>query len=488
MRRIICRADGNASSGLGHLYRMFALYEIYKDIFDVTYVTREDSEVKVIPKHYKTLLIPNSINLKDEAKWLSYHFNSKEDIVITDGYHFVGNYQKQIKELGFYLVYVDDLVTEKLHADIVINHSQKLKRDLFNTPKNTVFALGTKYAILRPLFLEAAKKNRKIETIDTVFVCFGGADTLDLTIKSVRALLQRKPVKKIHAVLGGAYKHDSIFEITDAHSILNIHQNLNEDELIGVMKQCNFAIVPSSTILYEICCVKMPVLSGYFVNNQKNIYSAFKEEALIYPAEDFSKYSTEDFKNKIEFVLNKTNYNDLIINQSKLFDDKIKQRFLNLLLKVKFRKATLEDSRLIFDWSNDDLVRQNSFNSAKLIFENHNQWFSNKLKDKEQIFLIALVDNIEAGLVRFTIETEYTIVGISISKPYRGKQLAVKFLIASAQEYFKTNTLPILAYIKKDNIASVKSFENAGYLFLKETKVNEHSSVIYQLEKNESID
>lgn len=485
MRKLICRADGNAATGLGHLYRMFALYEMYKGTFDVTFITREDSETKVIPTDYKTTLIPTSISLLDEAEWLSSKYNAHEDIIIIDGYHFVGDYQKKLKEIGFYIVYVDDLVIEKLHADIIINHSENIHRSQFNSSLNSIFALGTKYAILRPQFLEAAKRNRKVDAIDTAFVCFGGADILDLSSKAVEALLKCKQVKKIHVILGGAYKHNSIFKLAETNSGITIHQNLEEASLIQVMTACNFAIVPSSTILYEICCVKMPVLSGYFVDNQKNIYNAFNDEELIYPAEDFSKYKVEDFQNRIEAILNKTDYNYFIANQSNLFDAKIKQRFLNLLIPLEFRKATIKDSRLLFDWSNDDLVRQNSFSSDKLIFENHNQWFTDKLKDENHLFLIAMVGNHEVGLVRYTIHNEHTVVGISISKQFRGKQLAARFLVESAKEYFKTNALPIFAYIKKQNIASVKSFENAGYMFLKETKVNDHDSVIYQLEKKE---
>ena len=249
------------------------------------------------------------------------------------------------------------------------------------------------------------------------------------------------------------------------------------------MQKCHFAIVPASTILYEICCVKMPVLSGYFVANQKNIYQAFKEEHVIHPGGDFSEYTVNDFSTAIKAILKLSNYDLFIENQTKLFDSKIKQRFLNLLLPVDFREATIHDSKLIFDWSNDDLVRQNSYNSEPLIFENHNTWFVEQLKDNKQLFLIALVDNSEAGLVRFTLKEEHAVVGISISKEFRGKQLASRFLIASAKIYFKTNALPIFAYIKKANIASIKSFENAGYKFLKATTLKGHESVIYQLEK-----
>lgn len=486
MKTLICRADGNASTGLGHLYRMFALYEMYKNTFNVCFLTRDDSEVTVIPKVYNTLLIPNSISLNEEVEWLCHNFDSKNDIIIADGYQFVGDYQKRLVDAGFYLVYVDDLVSERLYANSIINHAQKLDRSLFNAPKDSIFSLGTKYAMLRPLFLEAAKKERKVEVIDTVFVCFGGADALDLTSKAVEALLQYGPIKKIHIVLGGAYKHTRIFKIAEANSKVKIHQNLDELDLITIMQQCNFAIVPSSTILYEICCVKMPVLSGYFVGNQKNIYNAFCEDQVIYPGKNFSKYGVNDFRIAIETILNRENHNDIVTNQAKLFDGNIKQRFLNLMLSIDFREATINDSKLIFDWSNDDLVRENSFNSEKLIFEDHNIWYAEKLQDENQLFLIAMVEGKDAGLIRFTIGEKNTVVGISISKSFRGKQLASRFLVASAGVYFKTNTLPIFAYIKKDNTASVKSFQNAGYIFLKETKINGYDSVIYQLEKDES--
>ena len=157
-------------------------------------------------------------------------------------------------------------------------------------------------------------------------------------------------------------------------------------------------------------------------------------------------------------------------------------------MTIEFREATFKDSKLLFDWSNDHLVRQNSFNSEKLIFENHNQWFTEKLKDDKQLFLIAMVNNEEAGLVRYSLEKNNAVVGISISKQFRGKQLAARFLVESSKEYFKTNALPIFAYIKKENITSIKSFENAGYVFLRDTKVNNHDSVMYQLKKYESHD
>ena len=62
--RIICRADGNANTGLGHLYRMFALYEMYKGAYEMVFVTKADSSAQVIPSTYNVKIIPNEINLE----------------------------------------------------------------------------------------------------------------------------------------------------------------------------------------------------------------------------------------------------------------------------------------------------------------------------------------------------------------------------------------------------------------------------------------
>jgi len=485
MKTIICRADGNAKVGLGHLYRMFALYEMYKDTFEVIYVTREDSELKVIPSAYNLKVIPSAVAFEDEHLWLNENFDAEECIVLIDGYHFVDVYQKQLKTHNFYVMYVDDLVTQKSYADIIVNHSPNLERQDFNTDKNALIALGTKYAILRPAFLEAAKQSRVVGHIDTAFVCFGGADALDLSLKATKALLEFSQIKTIHVILGGAYKHSNIFELATTNSGIQLHQNLSEHELIAVMETCHFAIVPSSTILYEICCVKMPVLSGYFVDNQKNIYSAFSSKKLVYPGGDFSKYTEADFKVGIESIIQTGNYQNYIEHQAQLFDAKIKQRFLDLLIPIRFRSATFADCKLIFDWANDELVRKNSFNSNAIAYKDHESWFQSKLETSNEMFLIAESVSQPVGLVRYTVEENNAIVGISIAKDFRGKSLASKLLTASSEIYFKSHTLPIFAYIKKTNLASIKAFQNAGYIYLEDVKIKDVDSVIYQLRNNE---
>ena len=44
-----------------------------------------------------------------------------------------------------------------------------------------------------------------------------------------------------------------------------------------------------------------------------------------------------------------------------------------------------KDLNKTFEWSNDTLARNNSFNSNKIKFEEHKKWFLNKIYDSNNI-------------------------------------------------------------------------------------------------------
>jgi len=332
---IIFRADGNSSVGLGHLYRLFSLVEIYKESLDFIFVTQETSTHTVIPKTYSKVFIPKEISIKQEPQWLSENFLPNKHIIVADGYQFNSAYQKEIKDKGYDLVYIDDLTKEHMFADIVINHSPYVKEEHYKREPYTKLALGTQYALLRPLFLDAAKKKRVIKNLNNVFVCFGGADPYNLTLKAVEALIAIEQFKEIHVVLGGAYKHDEIYFLKEQNSQkVKVYKNQSEESLINIMKLCNFAIAPASTILYEICCVKTPVLSGFYVDNQELIYKGFLNENIIYDGGDFSNYESLDFYSIIKNKVLGSDYNTYLSQQEVLFDNKIGVRHINLIKSI----------------------------------------------------------------------------------------------------------------------------------------------------------
>lgn len=334
-KKIIFRADGNATTGLGHLYRLFSLVEIVKDNFDFVFLTHKTSIGSVIPAAYNKVMIPQNISIENEPEWIATQFSPKNYIIIADGYQFITSYQKQIKQKGFSLIYIDDLAKEHMYADVVINHSPYIQEAHYKKEAYTKLALGTKYALLRPLFLEAAKQERKIHTVDSAFICFGGSDPFNLSLKAAEALLQTPNFKKIHVVLGGAYKHKEIFKLEENYpKTIKTYRNLSEIDLIKTMKQCSFAIAPASTILFELSCVKMPIFSGFFIDNQELIYKGFLNNQAIYKGGNMKDYQVLDFVNHIETILKEQKFDYQIKAQKALFDNKIASRHLNLIKEL----------------------------------------------------------------------------------------------------------------------------------------------------------
>lgn len=337
-KKIIFRVDGNSNLGLGHIFRCIALVEMLKKKYDFFFLTRTDSELKVISKHYNLILIPISINICDEPEWINEKYSYNEYIIIIDGYKFNSEYQKNLKDKGFGLVFIDDLAEEKIFADILINHSPNLSsKDFLKGSNKTKYALGLKYAILRPGFLNATKKLKKLKKINEIFICFGGVDNLDLTNIVLEGIIDILSFKKINIVLGASYSHEKIFNTVKKRTKdIFIYKNIDEKKMIYLMNKCQLAIVPSSTILYEICSVKMLVLSGYYVDNQIKINTGFELKKLIYNVGDLRKLQPNDFKIKVNEIISDTNKNHLsyINNQNNSFDGKQSERINKLISSI----------------------------------------------------------------------------------------------------------------------------------------------------------
>ena len=296
-------------------------------------------------------------------------------------------------------------------------------------------------------------------------------------------------LENVHIILGNPNTYVELLELTRGNSKFKVYKNLNESELIEVMLKCDLAVVPSSTILYELCCVEMIILAGYFVQNQKLIYDNLVVNDAIIGCGDFSDFSVSDFESKMLQVLklSESDCENMLTNQSRLFDGKSKYRFLSLIdrLNMSFRKVNEGDLTLLYNWSNNKVVRENSYNKSEISFVDHSQWFLRKLSDSNSLVLIAMINGQESGTVRYELDDDSTTVGISIAQEFRGRNLGGTMLRQSAIKYVETLVFPVLASIKVKNDASVKAFKSGGYKFYQNEVVKGVNSYVYKLEKED---
>ncbi|MCA5004086.1 GNAT family N-acetyltransferase [Sphingobacterium bovistauri] len=154
---------------------------------------------------------------------------------------------------------------------------------------------------------------------------------------------------------------------------------------------------------------------------------------------------------------------------------------------INFRRASKDDVKITFEWANDVLTRRNSFSSEVISFDEHKQWWYNKMIDENANYFICEENGIPAGLVRFdkASESPNLIIGVTLAPSHRGRGLAEKFLKLVCKEGLEETKDIIHAYIKESNLPSIRAFEKAGFELVEETEINGVVSRKYQLNKNE---
>jgi UDP-2,4-diacetamido-2,4,6-trideoxy-beta-L-altropyranose hydrolase len=133
---------------------------------------------------------------------------------------------------------------------------------------------------------------------------------------------------------------------------------------------------------------------------------------------------------------------------------------------LKLRKVNEQDCELLWHWVNDPVVRSASFSSDLISWEDHVNWFNNKLNSQNSYIFIALNDQDKPiGQIRFDVNNKLQAdIDISIASEERGKSYASDILKLTVNYVFKhTQIQSINAFIKPNNQSSIKSFEKAGF-------------------------
>ncbi|ABF71277.1 pXl [Rhizobium phage 16-3] len=121
---------------------------------------------------------------------------------------------------------------------------------------------------------------------------------------------------------------------------------------------------------------------------------------------------------------------------------------------MNFRKATINDAKMLFDWRNDPDTRAMSRDTSELVWDNHVAWLSRRLEREDHGLYIAERGGEPVGTVRL----DHDEISYTVSPSHRRQGVGEAMLSAARQEFGQK-----VAEVKRDNIASVKVAERAGH-------------------------
>ena len=137
-------------------------------------------------------------------------------------------------------------------------------------------------------------------------------------------------------------------------------------------------------------------------------------------------------------------------------------------MNIKIFKASIEHSKKIWEWRNDPVSLQMSFNNKKVSWYEHQKWYKEKLNKKDSVIYISQKHDVLIGVVRFdNCENKNKIyeISINLAPEIRGKGLGEIILNRSKKIFLKEKKQCriIKANIKKENKVSIHLFLKCGF-------------------------
>lgn len=272
-RKIYFRADADNQIGYGHFIRSLALADMLKNEFKCVFVTKAptDYQRSQVKEVCQLIELPDNYTRFD----LFLDMLCGDEIVVLDNYFYATDYQLKIKDKGCKLVCIDDFQDKAIICDLLINTSvlETIDLPMVNATKKL---LGLKWALLRKEF----RFNSRVAHNGSrrVMICFGGADILNLTQKAISVVAGISDVRYIDVVVGGA-KNKEDYLLDDR---ISVYQGLSALEMSDLLCKADFCIVSTSGIALEAVALGCKVFSGYYVDNQLNLYNNLLLNNYIY--------------------------------------------------------------------------------------------------------------------------------------------------------------------------------------------------------------
>lgn len=468
--------------GTGHIMRMIALAQAWQDgggeaVFLCAEITPA-LEVRLKEEGFlleKIQASPGSREDLDATCAVIARYGADSIPVALDGYQFDADFQLGLKKAGCRLLVMDDYGHAAFyHADWVLNQNISAREELYaSRAPHTRLLLGTNFALLRREFLKYRGWQRQIpEIARKVLVTLGGADPDNVTGKVIQALASLDIEVKV--VVGGSNpnlpKLQKAVESTKAQPA-KIELVQNPMDMPGLMAWADLAIAAGGSTAWELAIMGLPSLFVILAENQVGIAAQLESAGFGVCLGRGVDFDNQEFQIALRRVFeNPAERNRTSIAGRNLVDGMGCHRTVcqfNQTSPICLRPVSYSDIELLWEWANDPVTRQNSFDSAKIPWEEHSAWCQKKLAAADcRLWIASNGGNAPVGCVRFDCKESEVTISLTVAPSARGKGYGTKIIQQACDRLFAESQFHLVhAYIKPENIASVKVFEAAGFLY-----------------------
>jgi UDP-2,4-diacetamido-2,4,6-trideoxy-beta-L-altropyranose hydrolase len=455
--RILVWADGGREVGMGHWSRCLFLLSCIDEPYE---------------KHFFVSDTLGFSSLNDQEKIIVHRIDEErdfleqvcdKDLVILDGYHYTADLFIFLQHKGAFVMYIDDLLRKDIQADIIINHSIGIAPSDYGSSTLSTYLLGAPYSLISGIFAPVEQDNQG--RLNNLFICMGGADPVDFTLKFLKehsSILSS--FSSVHVLVGALYqKLAGLKEFCDAYPHVQVHQGLPKSEVSVLMQQCGTAVLSASTMAMEYAQVGGILYILETADNQKHLFRGLLSSGLALELEEVCCVTNAEQRASL--------YSELSEKQQSVYDGLSAKRFKKLFkeltchVQLRLRRATAQDIGVTYRWASDKGIRAFSFSQDPITLESHSGWFHQKVDSSNCLYLIAEFGEEAIGSIRFDIQGEQAIISYLIDRKWHGYGMG-RVLLQKGIRFLQKNfgAVKIVAgNVMPRNISSMKTFERLAF-------------------------
>lgn len=481
-KTLFIRADANVVMGTGHLMRMIALAQAWRASGkEVVFLCSEITpllEQRIREEDFQLEKIgaaPGSVG-DLEATTAAVLRDSKGDrsvAVALDGYQFGADFQLGLKKAGCRLLIVDDYGhADSYPADIVLNQNISARKELYvRRDDGAQLLLGPRFALLRREFVDHHGWVRAIpKEAKKLLVTLGGSDAENVTKKVIDALAGSSLETKV--VVGGINPHlASLRQAAEAASGRGVVVELvlSAPDMPALMQWADIAVAAGGSTPWELAFTGLPSLFIILAANQEENARELERRGFGLCLGTHAEFEAVTFRKALNRLAGDS---ALRANFAACGRDMVHglgarrvASFLGEDMDFELGPVTEADCGLLWEWANDPATRANSFDSAPIPLERHNEWFRAKFQDPHCRFWMASNETRgKIGVVRFECNGAEATISVYLAPQARGKGYGKKLIMSSCDRMFASSEIDLIrALIKPANKASVLAFEGAGF-------------------------
>jgi UDP-2,4-diacetamido-2,4,6-trideoxy-beta-L-altropyranose hydrolase len=479
---LLIRADADGQTGTGHAMRCLALAEAWREKGGAVHwlagpwLPALDRRLAAVNADLTRLqVLPGSSDDAKQTAELARDLHAAWTVI--DGYHFDADFRSTVA-LHSRILFLDDLITPDLTTCSVVVNANPVTMDRYrHVPVETQLLCGPTNSLLRREFRQSGQQPQPSASL-RVLITMGGADAPNATALVLAALNRVSAAElTIRVLVGAANPHRHALEAIAAASGHAIELIVDSPQPSEVMRWADLAIAAAGTTTWELACLGVPTLLLITAENQKAVaepMAALGGAFYLGLAADQNETTlAEALQPWLTIAQARTALGE---RARTIVDGDGVRRILAAMqgAELDLQPATVDDAEMIWQWANDPVIRQSSFNADPIPWETHLAWYNARLADRDGEFWIAWRYGTAIGQVRFTCDGDTATISVSLAPSARGQGWGPALIGRASRRLLAIRPVrTLIALIRQDNEPSRKAFALAGYHLHRTTTVTD---------------